>query len=346
MSVLASARAQREEILVIDDDEAVLRVVDDILTRSGYRVVTTASANEAIELIDQRAFGLVVSDISMPEMSGLALIEAVELVRPGVPILLCSGHGDNANLTDALNRGAAGFIAKPFRPSELRQRVRTVLNRSLINETNLRERFLAPTVATALANAVEVRDATMEGHTDRLSGLALAIGRERGLSDEQLEILKMGAVLHDIGKIGIPDDILLRPGPIAAEERAVMQMHTVIGDQMLIPLGLLESIRPIVRHHHERWDGTGYPDQLCGEEIPLLARIVSVADSIEAMCGNRPYREPLDGAGVMRELHKERGRQWDPDLVDAALDLIESGRVRFERSGMQVLPSMQHGHRV
>lgn len=337
MNVLQSTQAQAEEILIVDDEEGVLQVVEQVLTASGYRVVATASAKQAIDLVQKRAFGLIVSDISMPEMSGLELVETVALVRPGVPILLCSGHGDTASLVEALNRGAAGFVAKPFRASELRQRVRAVLNRSMIYEASLRERFLAPSVATALANAVEVRDATMEGHTDRLSALAVAIGTARGLSIDELEVLEMGAVLHDIGKIGIPDAILLRPGPLTQEERSVMMMHTVIGDQILLPLGLLEAIRPIVRHHHERWDGAGYPDGLHGEDIPFLARIVSIADSIEAMCGNRPYREPLDRNGVTLELRRQRGLQWDPELVDIALGLIERGQVRFEASGMRVL---------
>ena len=149
-----------------------------------------------------------------------------------------------------------------------------------------------------------------------------------------METLELGAVLHDVGKIGIPDSILLKPGSLTAQERLTMQEHVVIGDRMLLPLALLESVRPIVRHHHERWDGRGYPDGLAAEEIPLLARIVTVADSIEAMSGHRPYRLPLDQEGVVAELEHGRAHQWDPTLVGIALDLIASNQLRFGPAGM------------
>jgi putative two-component system response regulator len=152
-----------------------------------------------------------------------------------------------------------------------------------------------------------------------------------------MEALELGAILHDVGKIGIPDSIIMKPGPLTAEERVVMEEHPVIGDRMLAPLALLEAVRPIVRHHHERWDGSGYPDGLAGVGIAVPARIVAVADSIEAMSGRRPYRSPLSEGDLLLELERGRGRQWDPELVDIAVSLIKSGELRFGPSGMSLL---------
>jgi cyclic di-GMP phosphodiesterase len=330
--------ARPECVLVVDDEPGVLQLIAGILSKAGHRVLTASSAEEAVRLVETEDVAVVLTDINMPgSISGLELIDALHARRPSLPIIPVTGSADEANLQEALDRGAAGFITKPFKAAELRQKVGTAINRLLMAEVELRERLLAPTVASVLANAIEVRDTSMEGHTERLACLALEIGRRRGLSEPDLEALELGAVLHDVGKIGISDTILMKPGPLTADERAVMEAHPVIGDRMLVPLALLEPVRPIVRHHHERWDGSGYPDGLVGEEIPLLARIVAVADSIEAMSGQRPYRFPLTKDGVVRELELGRGRQWDPALVDIALDLMEGGRLRFGPHGMSLL---------
>jgi putative nucleotidyltransferase with HDIG domain len=195
---------------------------------------------------------------------------------------------------------------------------------------------LTPTVAGALANAIEARDLGMTGHCERLSALAMLLARRYGLGRREVETVRLGAILHDIGKIAIPDRVLLKPGPLAAEDLAVIQTHPLIGDRLLQPLELLESARPIVRHHHERWDGSGYPDGLAGTEIPLAARLVAVADGIEAMSSARPYREPCSRGEVERELASGRGIQWDPELVDLVLELIEAGAVSFGPDGARV----------
>jgi putative two-component system response regulator len=327
-----------ECILVVDDESSVRRLIAGILAKAGHRVIQAGSAQEAMRALESEDVALVLSDINMPgSISGLELIDALRSRRPSLPIVLVTGSVDEASLQEALDRGAAGFITKPFKAVDLTRKVDTAINRRLLTEVELRERLLAPTVASVLANAIEVRDSTMEGHTERLAALALEIGRRERLSDQDLEALELGAVLHDVGKIGISDSILMKPGPLTAEERAEIARHPEIGDRMLAPLALLESVRPIVKHHHERWDGRGYPDGLAGEDIPLLARIVSVADSIEAMSSLRPYRAPLAESDVVSELERGRGRQWDPRLVDVALELIAEGRVRFGEGGMTVL---------
>jgi putative two-component system response regulator len=324
-------------VLVVDDDPAVSKLMVAILSRCGHDVVTASSADDAIRIVDGGEIGLVLTDVNMPGgMSGLELIDALHARRPSLPIIPVTGATDPASVRDALDRGAAGFITKPFTPAELREKVDLALNRALLTNAELRQRLLAPTVASVLANAIELRDSAMEGHTERLAALALEIGKGRGLSDADCEALELGALLHDVGKIGIPDSILLKPAALTDEERMVIQTHPVIGDEMLAPLDLLEPVRPIVRHHHERWDGGGYPDRLAGETIPLLARIVAVADSIEAMSGPRTYRPALGREAVIEQLEQGRAKQWDPELVDLALAVIESGRLQFGPTGMEL----------
>jgi putative two-component system response regulator len=324
-------------VLVVDDDPAVRGLIAGTLVRAGYRVVSVCCADDAIRAADDEEFGVVLTDVNMPgSMSGLELIDALHVRRPGLPIIPVSGSADEASFREALDRGAAGFITKPFTAAELREKVDKAFDRVLLTEVELRDRLLAPTVASVLANAIEVRDNGMEGHTERLAALALELGRLSGVGAVELEALEIGAVLHDVGKIGIRDSILLKPGALTLGERTAMQAHAEIGDEMLAPLELLQQVRPIVRHHHERWDGAGYPDGLAGEAIPILARIVSVADSIEAMSGPRSYRVARGLAGVVRELELGSGSQWDPAIVENAIALIQTGRLRIGPAGLHL----------
>jgi putative two-component system response regulator len=324
--------------LVVDDEQVVRDLVALMLDGCGYETVAAASAEDAIEQVEHAEFAVVVADINMPgSISGLELIGELHGRRPSLPIVLMTGSTDEADLRAALDLGAAGFITKPFTVDELRAKVDKARARAQKAEGEMRERLLAPTVATVLANAIEVRDASMEGHTERLEALAVELGRRKHLSTGELAALSQGAVLHDIGKIGIPDEILMKPGQLTLEERTTMQAHPVIGDAMLARIAVLDSVRPVVRHHHERWDGDGYPDRLAGPEIPLTARIVSLADSIEAMSATRAYRTPLGTTDVVVELANGRGRQWDPELVDLALHLIAAGRLRFGDTGMTLM---------
>jgi putative two-component system response regulator len=324
-------------ILVVDDEDAIRDLVSGILERDGHRVVTACSPAQAIEVVEVEDVAVVLTDVNMPgSISGLELIDELHALRPSLPIIPVTGSGTEASLQEALDRGAAGFIAKPFKAAELREKVASALTRLSLVEDELRDRVVVPTVASVLANAIEVRDASMEGHTERLAALAVEIGHRVGLGEHEIEDLTMGAVLHDVGKIGIPDRILMKPGPLTPEERVVIESHPEIGDRMLASLVLLDAVRPVVRHHHERWDGLGYPDRLAGDEIPLLARIVALADSIEAMSGERPYRRPLDEPAIVSELEHGCGAQWDPHLVEVAKLLIESGQVAFGPDGMTV----------
>jgi cyclic di-GMP phosphodiesterase len=324
-------------ILLIDDELVVRNLIAEILEEAGYDVALAQTAEEALVLLDRIDPDLVVSDVIMPGLSGLELLDLVRERRAGLPVVLVTGAGTYDTLSKALTRGAAGLVTKPFTHAELQHAVADALDRAKRAEEELRERLLAPTLASALANAIEARDSELHGHCERLAAMAVRLAQLHGLSESAIESIRLGAILHDVGKIGIPDRVLLKPSALDQEEFAVIMTHTLIGDNILERLDLLESARPIVRHHHERWDGNGYPDRLAGEEIPLGARIVAVADAIEAMASTRVYRKATDAAGVVDELERCRGRNWDPAIVDLALGLLQSGELVIGDRGPQIL---------
>jgi putative two-component system response regulator len=324
-------------ILVIDDEPIVRMLVAEILETAGHDVAVADSAEQALAIFEAEELELVVSDVVMPGLSGLELLETVRARTASLPVILITGAGTYETLSEALARGAAGLVTKPFSHAELQSAVAEALERASRSREELRERLLAPTLASALANAIEARDSYLHGHCERLASLAVRIGEELELGHDEIETLRLGAILHDVGKIGIPDRVLLKPGPLDDEERRIVETHPEIGDKLLEPLDLLAAARPIVRHHHERWDGAGYPDRLAGASIPLAARIVAVADSVEVMSSRQLYRKPLTPDGIVGELRRQRGKQWDPTVVDVALRLIESGELLLSADGLRLL---------
>ena len=325
-------------VLVIDDENVIRDLMIEILADAGYGVLGASGAEQALELLADPEVSLVVSDITMPALSGLELLDLIRLTRPSLPVVMVTGAGTHSNLSAALARGADGLVMKPFAHQDLLDAARTALDRASRTEAELRERLLTPTLAGALANAIEAREPSLQGHCERLSAVAIRIAERLGLSVEQIETVRIGAIVHDVGKIGIPDRVLLKQGPFSAEELSLMRTHPLIGDQLLEPLDLLKSVRPVVRHHHERWDGTGYPDGIAGEAIPVEARVVAVADAIEAMSARRTYSAPRPADEIVRELRAGRGSQWDPDSVDAALALVDSGELQFGPDGLSLEP--------
>jgi putative two-component system response regulator len=325
------------QILVIDDEDVIRFLVVEILESVGHDVTGADSAEGALALLEESDFDLVVSDVVMPGLSGLELLEAVRARRASLPVVLVTGAGTYDTLSQALTRGAAGLVTKPFAHADLQSAVAHALERATRSREELRERLLAPTLASALANAIEARDEYLHGHCERLASLAVRIAELMELSADEVETVRLGAILHDVGKIGIPDRVLLKPGRLNDEERSIVETHPEIGDKLLAPLDLLAGARPIVRHHHERWDGTGYPDRLAGDAIPLGARIVAVADSVEVMSARQLYSLPRTQEEVVAELGAHRGTQWDPEVVDHVLALIESGELVLASEGLRVL---------
>ncbi len=324
-------------ILVIDDEEVIRSLIVEILETAGHDATGAESAERALELLDAGEFDLVVSDVIMPGLSGLELLELVESRSASLPVVLVTGASTYETLSQALTRGAAGLVTKPFAHADLQSAVADALERATRRRDEIRERLLTPTLASALANAIEARDSSLHGHCERLATLAVRMAELLGLRPDEVETIRLGAILHDIGKIGIPDRVLLKPGPLDQEERAIVETHPEIGDALLEPLDLLAPARPIVRHHHERWDGAGYPDGLAAGEIPLGARIVAVADSIEVMSSRQLYQSPRDAEQVKDELQAHRGAQWDPEIVDLALGLIERRELILHSEGLRLV---------
>jgi putative two-component system response regulator len=324
-------------ILVIDDEDVIRMLVMEILESAGHQVTGAESAERALALLEESEFDLVVSDVIMPGLSGLELLEAVRARRASLPVVLVTGAGTYDTLSQALTRGAAGLVTKPFAHRDLQSAVADALERATRSREELRERLLAPTLASALANAIEARDEYLHGHCERLAALAVRLAELWGMRAEEVETIRLGAILHDVGKIGIPDRVLLKPGPLNDEERRVIETHPEIGDKLLEPLDLLAGARPIVRHHHERWDGSGYPDRLSGDGIPLGARIVAVADSVEVMSSRQLYRTPRTAEQIVDELRSHSGTQWDPAVVELALELIDSGELDLGADGLRLL---------
>jgi putative two-component system response regulator len=323
-------------VLVIDDEPLIRELIGEILEDAGHTVFAAGSAADGLEQLDDREPDIVVSDIIMPGLSGLELLEEARRRRPSLPVVLVTGAGTHAMLSEALAGGAAGLVMKPFSHAELQRCVATALERAGRAEADLRERLLTPTLAGALANAIEARDATMQGHCERMSALAVRIARELGLGERDTETVRLGSIVHDVGKIGIPDRVLMKAGPLTLEERALVRTHPLIGDRLLEPLDLLSGVRDVVRYHHERWDGSGYPDGRAGDAIPLAARIVAIADAVEAMSGIRTYRRPRTRQQIVHELQTYRGTQWDPTLVDIVLNLISSEQLHFTAVGLEL----------
>jgi putative two-component system response regulator len=329
-------------ILLIDDEAVVRGLMAEILESDGHDVTAAETAESALVLLDEDdTFELIVSDVMMPGLSGLELLETVRAHRASLPVVLVTGAGTYETLSQALTRGAAGLVTKPFSHAELKSAVEHAIERASRSREELRERLLAPTLASALANAIEARDSYLHGHCERLASLAVRLAELRGLSAEEIEAVRLGGILHDVGKIGIPDRVLLKPGPLDDDEREVVEQHPEIGDKLLEPLDLLAAARPIVRHHHERWDGAGYPDHLAGEAIPLIARIVSVADSIEVMTSRQLYRHSRTPDEVVGELRANTGSQWDPEIVELVFGLIERGELELVQGGMRLLEPVQ-----
>ncbi len=324
-------------ILVIDDEAVIRSLIVEILETAGHSATGAESAERALNLLETAEFDLVVSDVVMPGLSGLELLEIVRSRRASLPVVLVTGAGTYDTLSQALTRGAAGLVTKPFAHADLQAAVADALERAGRSRDEIRERLLTPTLASALANAIEARDPLLHGHCERLATLAVRIAELLGLSSDEVEALRLGAILHDVGKIGIPDRVLLKPGPLDQEERRIVETHPEIGDKLLEPLDVLAAARPIVRHHHERWDGAGYPDRLAGTAIPLGARIVGVADSIEVMSSRQLYQRPRTAEEVKQELRAHRGAQWDPQVVDLALALIETGELVLGTDGLRLI---------
>jgi putative two-component system response regulator len=300
-------------ILVADDDAGIRALLRATLERAGYRVVEARDGADALVNVQRHAPDLLLLDVNMPGLSGIELTRQVResLSNTLLPIILVTALTAVDDKVRGLDAGATDFVTKPFDPAELQARVRACLRTqaALSRLENVQD------VLVSLASAVEAKDPTTEHHCSRLAHAAVAVARSLELAEEMVEAIGYGAVLHDVGKIGIAEGILLKDQPLTEEEWIEMRKHPIIGATIIEPLQIGRLAAPIVRHHHERWDGKGYPHGLRGESIPVGARIVAVADAFDAMTHDRPYRVSLSVEEAVEELVAGRGRQFDGDVV-------------------------------
>ena len=295
-------------ILVVDDDRANVEVFSRLMTRLGYEVATASNGELALESVVQNRPDLILLDVNMPGIDGFEVCRRLKS-DPGtrlIPIVLLTTLTASEDRVRGIEAGADDFLAKPPIVAELEARVRSLTKLKRYTD----QLDSAESVILSLGLTIEARDPHTQGHCERLARYAKGMGVRLDLDADQLVALNRGAFLHDVGKIGIRDAVLLKPGPLTRAEFATMQQHTVIGDKLCSQLRLLEDVRPIVRHHHERPDGSGYPDALKGEEIPLLARIISVVDVYDALTTERPYKPALLPEHAVRELRREAARGW------------------------------------
>jgi putative two-component system response regulator len=300
-------------ILIADDDAAIRLLLRATLERAGYRVIEADDGEGAlIEALRHRP-ELVLLDVNMPGISGIEVVRRLRQEPDAalLPIILVTALAAVDDKVRGLEAGATDFVTKPFQQAELIARVRACLR----TQAALNRLESAQGVLVSLANAVEAKDPTTEHHCSRLAEAALSMARSVEAPEEMVEAIGYGAVLHDVGKIGVSERILLKPGELTEDEWVEMRRHPIIGATIIEPLLMGRLVAPIIRHHHEQWDGSGYPDGLRGNAIPLGARIVAVADSYDAMIHDRPYRPAISAEEAVEELLAKSGSQFDGDLV-------------------------------
>jgi putative two-component system response regulator len=321
------------EVLVVDDEQMIRRSLTRILERRDYECSTAGSVDAAIETLEDGDIPLVLTDLRMPGKNGLQLVDWVSDRSPETVVVAVTAVDNTSLAVDALDRGAYAYVVKPFEPTEIVTQTESALRRRKLElhyrqtQEELREQVREQTemlrssreeLAMRLMTASHYRDIETGEHIRRTGIFAAALADELGWEAERVDDLRVAAPMHDIGKLGIPDEILLKPGDLDEDEWEMMKQHTVIGGDILAEpnTAMMEMARTIALQHHEQWDGGGYPDGLEGEEIAEEARIVAVIDVFDALIHERPYRGPWDEEDALDLLREERGSHFEPELVD------------------------------
>ncbi|MBI4636736.1 MAG: response regulator [Candidatus Rokubacteria bacterium] len=308
-------------ILVVEDEDGIRDLLAESLSALGYRTVTAASAEAALGILETTPPDLILTDVHMGAMSGIELTARVKRDPRFqlTPVVILTAVSDLDARVAGLSAGADDFFAKPFDLLELRTRVAALLRvKSLVDQLESAE-----SVLTALGATIEARDPYTAGHCERLARYTVALAGALGANGPVLRALRFGGFLHDLGKIAVPDGILLKPGPLDPAERERIKRHPVVGADLIRGMRSLDEVRPIIRHHHERWDGSGYPDGLKGEAIPLGARIMAVVDVYDALHTERPYKRPLPHAEAVSILKRETDAgAWDPRITPAFIEVL------------------------
>jgi putative nucleotidyltransferase with HDIG domain len=329
--------AAREHVLVVDDELSVCSVLVRALSREGFVALSASNGAEALNMLRQRDFDVVISDLKMPGISGLELLDQCRVEYPNLAFLIVTGEDDVHVGVEAMKRGADDYLVKPFQVHAVVRNVQRALEKKRLEleleryhhrlEEMVEDRTQQLKAALdrvevtydetleALGAALDLRDGETAGHSRRVALYSQTIAGSMGYSDEALKCLVRGAYLHDIGKIGIPDSILRKPGKLTPEETAVMRTHVRVGYELVRRIRFLAPAAELVLSHHERFDGKGYPRELSGGDIPLDARIFAVADMLDAMTSDRPYRRALPLSIAREEISRACGLQFDPEVV-------------------------------
>lgn len=314
-----------QTILVVDDKIDTVLLLRELLTSRGYRVITASDADEALEVIESARPDLILLDVIMPGRSGYELCRELkgDPARRLIPVIMITGLTDREDRVRGIEAGADDFLSKPLYPEELFARVRSLLKLKEFTD----ELDSAEGVIFSLALGVEARDPYTGDHCARLARYASDLGKRLRLDYESIVALKRGGYLHDLGKVSIPDAILKKGTSLSADEWKIMRQHPVIGEQICAPMKSLRDVLPIIRHHHEHWDGSGYPDGLQGEQIPLLARALQVVDVYDALTTSRPYKPALSHAESEWTMREEAGAGlWDRRLVEEFFGMLRDQR--------------------
>lgn len=313
-----------ERVLIVDDEASVRCITAKILEFHKYKVTVAANAQEALGLVGHQTFDLVISDISMPGMNGLEFLETLKQCAPLTTAVVMTGTGTAVMAVRAMKCGAQGFIPKPFTEGELLATIQTALHEAGLRRENMAMKLYMPLLEktnAALLNAMEAKDRDSQGHSQRVALTTTRMAIQLNLNEQTRTQFYFGALFHDIGKIGIPDSILRKSGPLTPEESREMARHPEIGAHIINTAKGMDEAARIILHHHERYDGTGYPDGLKGNAIPAGARIVAVADAYEEMISRRIYADGASPQEAIAELIKGKGLQYDPALVDCFVEL-------------------------
>ena len=327
---------RKYKIIGVDDEEGILDSLRVLLENSNYEFIGVTNPVEAIEKVRQEHFDLMLLDFMMTPLHGDEVVEEIRKFNKELYILLLTGHKDLAPPLETIKRlDIQGYCEKGDKFDQLilliESGIKSVKQMDEIKQINekledskeqLEQAYLD--MIQTLRYTVEAKDSYTRGHSDRVSEYSVLIGEKLGLSEEQIKTLRIGGLFHDIGKIGIPDSILLKPAKLTDDEYSQIKNHPSIGAHILGSAVIFKDIIPIVKHHHERYDGTGYPSKLKGEEIPYMARIAAVADTFDAMTSRRSYRGPIDIEHVKEEIKRCEGTQFDPQIAEAFLDILNN----------------------
>jgi len=329
---VSSSDSVKGTILVADDNADIREPLLELLRSHSYRVIEAEDGEQAFLEVCSHPVDLALLDVQMPGRSGFSVCRAIKS-RPEtrfVPVVLITGLGSAEDRIHGIEAGADDFLNKPVRKEELLARVRSLVRLKRYTD----ELENAETVLCMLARSIEAKDPYTEGHCDRLSRYTVSLAEKVGLTEAECDDLRRGGIVHDIGKVAVPESVLLKPGPLDANERKIMEQHTIAGERICAPLKSFRHVLPIIRSHHEKQDGSGYPDHLKGAEIPLTARILQTVDIYDSLTTDRPYRKALSQEKALEIMWEETRRGWwDPNLVGALEELLAESPLEFSAVG-------------